>query len=43
MALTHDQKVKVAWVDWIAGVTSASLGPISFGVAAASSLCYINT
>lgn len=43
MALTHDQKVKIAWADWVGGVTSASLGFISFGVAAATSLCYYNS
>jgi hypothetical protein len=43
MALTYDQKVKIAWADWVGGITSASLGPISFGVAAATSLCFYNS
>lgn len=40
MALTRQQKLNIAWADWIAGAASSSTGLLSFGIAGAASWLY---
>jgi len=40
MALTNQQKLNIAWADWIAGASTSPLGILSFAIAGGASWLY---